>query len=83
MRKSKTKKLSKYLLVFYSGSLLTDAQWMRQFVLTHRDYKQNSIVSDEIQYDLLWKTAQIANGKEQCSFLFESNMKTRTHLCVD
>lgn len=66
-----------------NGSLLTDAQWMRQFVLGHRDYKQNSIVSDDIQYDLLWKIAQIANGNEFCPFLFESNMKTRTHLYVD
>ena len=44
-----------------AGILPTDASWMRQFVMSHPDYKHDSIVSDQIQYDLLWKIAQMAN----------------------
>lgn len=62
------------------GTLLTDASWIRHFVTSHSDYKQDSIVSDQIQYDLLWKMAQIANEHESCPFLIEPEMKTNTNL---
>lgn len=59
---------------------MTDASWIRQFVISHHDYKQDSIVSDEIQYNLLWKMAQIANGHESCPLLIDPQMKTNTNL---
>jgi len=62
---------------------LTDASWIREFVVSHHDYKQDSVVSDEIQYDLLWKMGQIANGHESCPFLVESYMETKTNLCPE
>ena len=64
----------------YLGVLLTDASWIRQFVVSHPDYKQDSIVSDEIQYDLVWKMGQIANGHESCLLLVQPQMKTNTNL---
>jgi glutamate--cysteine ligase catalytic subunit len=59
---------------------LTNASWIRQFVLSHPLYKSDSIVSDEIQYDLVWKMQQIANGHEGCPFIKHSKMDTRTDL---
>ncbi|KAF2838395.1 GCS-domain-containing protein [Patellaria atrata CBS 101060] len=36
-----------------NGSLWTAAKWIRHFVSSHPDYKKDSAVSDEIQYDLV------------------------------
>lgn len=35
------------------GSLLTPATWIRNFVRAHPDYKHDSVVSAEINYDLM------------------------------
>lgn len=45
---------------------MTNATWMRHFVAHHPLYKHDSVVSDEIAYDLLWKMTKIANGEEHC-----------------
>ncbi|CAF3904200.1 unnamed protein product [Adineta steineri] len=63
-----------------AGTLLTDASWIRQFVMSHPAYKQDSVVSDEIQYDLMWKITQIANGHDTCPLLIQNRMKTNTQL---
>lgn len=36
-----------------SGSLETTATWIRKFVRSHPGYKFDSVVSQEINYDLL------------------------------
>ncbi|KAH8292703.1 hypothetical protein KR018_003228 [Drosophila ironensis] len=36
-----------------AGELITTATWMREQVLSHPDYKQDSVVSERINYDLL------------------------------
>jgi glutamate--cysteine ligase catalytic subunit len=59
---------------------LTNASWIRQFVLTHPLYKQDSIVSDEIQYDLVWKIMQIANRHEDCFHIKHPKMDTLSEL---
>ncbi|KAK3088140.1 hypothetical protein FSP39_015291 [Pinctada imbricata] len=41
-----------------SGEIPTTAQWMRNFVRTHKDYKQDSVVSESINYDLLKKCVE-------------------------
>ncbi|CAF0847865.1 unnamed protein product [Adineta ricciae] len=66
-----------------AGTLLTDASWIRQFVTTHPSYKQDSVVTDEIQHDLIWKIQQIANGHEACPQLIQSRMRTHTNLCPE
>ncbi|KAK9503699.1 hypothetical protein O3M35_010204 [Rhynocoris fuscipes] len=45
-----------------SGELLTTASWIRQFVRQHPAYKQDSIVNDEIAYDLLKTIDGIRTG---------------------
>ena len=42
-----------------SGEILTGAAWMRNFVMNHPAYKHDSIVSQEIAYDMLYKLVQV------------------------
>jgi len=45
-----------------SGELKTTAGWLREFVLGHPAYCGDSVVSDEICYDLMVRCAALANG---------------------
>lgn len=45
-----------------SGELLTEAQWMRQFIMSHPDYKHDSVVSESINYDLMKRIDDLAKG---------------------
>ncbi|XP_074751862.1 glutamate--cysteine ligase catalytic subunit isoform X2 [Athene noctua] len=49
-----------------SGELMTVARWMREFIAHHPDYKQDSVITDEINYSLIWKCNQIAQGQAEC-----------------
>ena len=42
-----------YISGIVKGRIPTPARWMRDFVVGHPGYKKNSIVSDEICYDLM------------------------------
>ncbi|XP_064637430.1 glutamate--cysteine ligase catalytic subunit-like [Lineus longissimus] len=55
-----------------SGKLMTIARWQRHFVTSHPDYKQDSIVIEKIQYDLLNKCDLISRGKLRCPELHGS-----------
>ena len=46
-----------------SGDILTAAQWMREYVAAHPDYKHDSVVSDRVAYDLLERIDAVAQGK--------------------
>ncbi|CAF1198513.1 unnamed protein product [Rotaria sordida] len=61
-------------------TLLTNASWIRKFILSHPSYKQDSVISEEIQYDLIWKMVQIANVHENCPQIEELKMHTHTKL---
>ncbi|KAL5013742.1 hypothetical protein ScPMuIL_008012 [Solemya velum] len=52
-----------------SGEFITTATWMRRFVMNHTDYKNDSVVSEKISYDLLTKCKQISLG-EACYEMF-------------
>jgi len=45
---------------------MTNATWMRHFVGNHPAYKHDSVVTDEIAYDHLWKMKQITNDEDHC-----------------
>ncbi|CAF2137942.1 unnamed protein product [Rotaria magnacalcarata] len=49
-----------------AGTLMTNAAWMRYFVTNHPAYKHDSVVNDEITYDLLWKMKKISIDEEEC-----------------
>jgi glutamate--cysteine ligase catalytic subunit len=60
-----------------SGKLMTTAAWMRKFVTTHPAYKEDSRVTDEINYDLMWRLHLIASGQIKCpDLLFPFQTKT-------
>lgn len=45
-----------------SGKLCTPAAWIRNFIVTHPAYKQDSVVSDEINHDLMVALDEIERG---------------------
>jgi len=44
------------------GELVTPATWMRKFVAEHPDYKKDSVISEEIAYDLMVACKDIGEG---------------------
>jgi len=46
-----------------TGELMTPATWQRNFVRNHEDYKGDSVVSEEIAYDLMVACKEIGEGK--------------------
>ena len=59
-----------------TGELLTTAGWIRNFVMHHPDYKQDSIMTERITYDLLTAYDRISRG-ETCAEL-TGTLKSRT-----
>lgn len=55
-----------YFCSYGTGELMTMAKWMREFVAKHPQYKQDSVITDKINYDLFRKCDKIAKGEEQC-----------------
>ncbi|CAO3574228.1 unnamed protein product [Mortierella alpina] len=67
--------ISKYLELIKkraNGTLMTAASWMRQFVQNHPDYKQDSVVSEKINYDLVKMVEKINKGEVQVPELLGS-----------
>lgn len=52
-----------------SGQLWTLAHWMREFVQRHPSYNKDSVVNEEINYDLLKTMDDIAQGRAHCPCL--------------
>ncbi|KAJ9141689.1 Glutamate--cysteine ligase [Pleurostoma richardsiae] len=48
-----------------SGELWTAAKWIREFVAAHPDYKADSVVSEQINHDLV--SAVIDIGERECA----------------
>ena len=45
-----------------SGELKTTANWMRSFVQSHPKYNYDSLVTNEIAYDLMWALNKVTQG---------------------
>ncbi|XP_021103266.1 glutamate--cysteine ligase catalytic subunit isoform X2 [Heterocephalus glaber] len=60
-----------------SGELMTVARWMREFIANHPDYKQDSVITDEMNYNLILKCNQIANELCECPELLGSGSAFR------
>jgi glutamate--cysteine ligase catalytic subunit len=52
-----------------SGALKTTANWMRSFVMNSEKYAGDSVVSDELAYDLMLTLSKIGQGLIQASDL--------------
>jgi glutamate--cysteine ligase catalytic subunit len=59
------------------GLLLTSAAFIRKFVLSHKDYKHNSILSDKLMTDLMTKI--ICLQKHNCSISMIGNFLDNIH----
>jgi len=62
-----------------SGELLTPAQWMRKFVTSHPKYRKDSVVSEEIAYDLMIACKEIGEGTRACPELLGDVKITKIH----
>jgi glutamate--cysteine ligase catalytic subunit len=60
---------------------MTNASWMRYIVTNHPAYKHDSVVTDEIAYDLLWQMTKISTGEEECSRVLP-HMSSKTTLDI-
>ena len=49
-----------------TGELLTPATWMRNFVRSHPKYKKDSVISQEIAFDLMIACQAIGDGSLPC-----------------
>ncbi|KAJ7084345.1 glutamate-cysteine ligase catalytic subunit [Mycena belliarum] len=56
-----------------NGTLLTPATWMRNFVRSHPTYKQDSVVSAEINYDLMVAVDEIERGVRKAEDLMPAD----------
>ncbi|OXM75866.1 glutamate-cysteine ligase catalytic subunit [Cryptococcus neoformans Bt63] len=68
--------LRKYLdLIKYraKGDLVTPATWIRRFITSHPTYKEDSIVNDEINYDLVKAVDEIERGVRHAPELLGKN----------
>jgi glutamate--cysteine ligase catalytic subunit len=60
---------------------MTNATWMRHVVTNHPAYKHDSVVSDEVAYDLLWTMKKISTGEEECPLVLP-HMSSKTTLDI-
>jgi glutamate--cysteine ligase catalytic subunit len=64
-----------------SGQIDTTASWIRRFVQEHPAYRHDSIINDEINYDLLMTADGIQSGRIACPRLLGdcllANSKTK------
>ena len=56
-----------------SGKILTTAQWIREFVRNQPSYRFDSVISDEINYNLLVEIDKITKGEKICEKLIGDN----------
>jgi glutamate--cysteine ligase catalytic subunit len=70
-------KLDKYLRFISKrakGETITTASWMRNFVRSHPDYKQDSVISQEISHDLMIACDNIGKGTKSCPEILGRNV---------
>lgn len=70
----KIKQFLKLIRLRAQGALMTPAAYIRSFVTRHPAYKHDSVVNEEINYDLLWRIHLISKGEIECpELLFKLN----------
>lgn len=62
-----------------SGKLHTNAHWMREFIRKHPSYKQDSLVPEEANYDLMVAIDQIQRGvRKEPSLFVKAEKKSKS-----
>lgn len=62
-----------------SGELQTTAAWLRSFVMDHPKYKQDSVVSEEITYDMLMECKAMTEGGPAPSLIGDLRERSDYH----
>ena len=60
-----------------TGQLMTTAEWMRHFVTSHPDYKEDSVVTQRIAYDLMERCHHIGIGTCAISFIILQDRRSK------
>ena len=55
-----------FLFSLPPGELMSTAAWVRQFLVSHPHYKQDSVVTEEMNYDLIKRMQEISEGVAPC-----------------
>ena len=58
-----------------NGSLWTAAKWIREFVAGHKEYKQDSVMGEQINHDLIGEVIALENPEGKVGERGFSNMK--------
>lgn len=66
-----------------SGEYMTFAQWVRDFVRQHPEYKHDSVVTDSMAYDLLVRCDKIEKGEVKCHQLFGIPQHKSEYIAAD
>ncbi|KAG7205824.1 hypothetical protein KM043_007765 [Ampulex compressa] len=61
-----------------SGELLTTAAWLRKEVISHPEYKRDSVITQRINYDLLKKVHNIVSNQVSCPELLGPHIASKT-----
>ncbi|XP_076161965.1 glutamate--cysteine ligase [Ptiloglossa arizonensis] len=62
-----------------SGELLTTAAWLRKEVISHPEYKSDSVITQRINYDLLKKIQKITTNEISCPELLGTCILSKTN----
>ncbi|GBP31256.1 Glutamate--cysteine ligase catalytic subunit [Eumeta japonica] len=62
-----------------AGDISTTATWIRDFVVTHPDYKKDSVISEKINYDLLKTAYGIQSGTIAAPTLLGTSSVSKTN----
>ncbi|KAL3316202.1 hypothetical protein Ciccas_005148, partial [Cichlidogyrus casuarinus] len=58
-----------------SGEIVTTAQWMRERVMAHPGYHQDSVVSESVSHDLMNEILQISEENHRPEKLFPAHSR--------
>ncbi|XP_064458890.1 glutamate--cysteine ligase-like [Ornithodoros turicata] len=62
-----------------SGQYMTAARWMRHFIMTHPEYKKDSVVTDGINYDLVMRMRKLQFNFWSCPELIGTPASRTSH----
>ena len=52
--------------LLHAVELMTGARWIRHYLTSHPLYKEDSVVSEEMTYDLIKRMIEISKGTVPC-----------------
>jgi glutamate--cysteine ligase catalytic subunit len=66
-----------------TGTLVTAATWLRDYVTSHLDYKHDSVVSAQINFDLMKAIDEVERGVRPAPELLGKDFKPPSDVQMD